>query len=140
MLLPHGTMFALVDGENFELYRNAGMEAKPNLTKVETPQLEATNFSAGIRRSEEPGRHQARTGDGSNDSLDESAHVTAVTEWLNSQVIAHKIDQLVIVADPRSLGAMRPHYHKQLKDVLLGEVSKEMIGRSGEDIVNMLKA
>ena len=27
MLLPHGTVIALVDGKNFVLYRNAGNEA-----------------------------------------------------------------------------------------------------------------
>jgi protein required for attachment to host cells len=138
MLLPHGTVFAIVDGQNFELYRNAGIEAEPRLTALDAPDLEATNFSAGARRLDGPSRHQARTGDGSNDALDESAHVAAVTGWLNQQVLSRDIDQLVVVADPRSLGEMRRHYHKQLKDVLVAEVSKTLTGRSAQEIVRVL--
>lgn len=138
MLLPHGTVFAIVDGENFELYRNAGAEAEPRLNPMEVPALEATNFSAGARRLDGPSRHQARTGDGSNDALDESAHVAAVTGWLNSQVLSREIDQLVVVADPRSLGEMRRHYHKQLKDVLVAEVPKNLAGRPAQEIARIL--
>lgn len=138
MLLPNGTVFAIVDGENFELYRNMGAEAEPRLAAMEVPELEATNFSAGARRLDGPTRHQARTGDGSNDALDESAHVAAVTGWLNSQVLSHEIDQLVVVADPRSLGEMRRHYHKQLKDVLVAEVPKNLAGRPAQEITRIL--
>lgn len=140
MLLPHGTVFAIVDGENFELYRNAGREAAPKLTALDTPDLEATNFSAGFRRRDDAvSRHQARTGDGSNDSLDESAHAAAVAGWLNQQVLDREIDQLVIVADPRSLGEMRRHYHKELKSALLTEVPKTMTGRRSEEIIKVFQ-
>ncbi|AOR78454.1 MULTISPECIES: baeRF12 domain-containing protein [Sphingomonadaceae] len=138
MLLPNGTVFAIVDGENFELYRNTGAEAEPRLAAMDVPELEATNFSAGARRLDGPTRHQARTGDGSNDALDESAHVAAVTGWLNSQVLSREIDQLVVVADPRSLGEMRRHYHKQLKDVLVAEVPKNLAGRPAQEITRIL--
>ncbi|WP_232493219.1 host attachment protein [Novosphingobium kaempferiae] len=138
MLLPHGTVFAIVDGENFELYRNSGIEAEPRLTAIDVPELEATNFSAGARRLDGPTRHQARTGDGSNDGLDEAAHVAAVTGWLNQQVLSRDIEQLVVVADPRSLGEMRRHYHKQLKDILVAEVPKNLAGRPAQEIVRVL--
>jgi len=139
MLLPHGTVFAIVDGENFELYRNAGREAAPRLTSLDAPDLEATNFSAGFRRRDAPSRHQARTGEGSNDALDESAHAAAVAGWLNQQVLDREIDQLVIVADPRSLGEMRRHYHKELKSALLTEVPKTMTGRPSEEIIKVFQ-
>ncbi|WP_159976239.1 MULTISPECIES: host attachment protein [unclassified Novosphingobium] len=138
MLLPHGTVFAIVDGENFELYRNSGAEAEPKLTSMEAPTLEATNFSAGNRKTDGQTRHQARTGDGSRDGLDEAAHVAAVTGWLNEQVLSREIEQLVVVADPRSLGEMRRHYHKQLKDVLVGEVPKTLTGRPSAEIIRVL--
>lgn len=138
MLLPHGTVFAVVDGTNFELYRNAGIEAEPRLEALPTPELELTNFSAGARINDANSRHAARTGDGSNDGVDESAHAIAVADWLNHQVLQHKIDKLVVVADPRSLGEMRKRYHKQLKEVLCAELAKTMTGRPNE-IINALK-
>lgn len=139
MLLPHGTAFAVVDGTKFEFFRNTGTEAEPRLDPVDTPDLELTNFSAGVRRNDANERFTARTGNGANDSFDESAHAIAVADWLNHQVLQHKIDKLVIVADPKSLGEMRKRYHKQLEGVLLTELAKTMTGRPTAEIVNALK-
>ena len=139
MLLPHGTSFAVVDGTKFEFFRNAGTEAEPRLDAVETPDLEPTNFSAGVRLKDAGARHTARTGDGSNDGFDEAAHAIAVADWLNHQVLQHKIEKLVIIADPKSLGEMRKRYHKQLQAVLLTELAKTMTNRSTAEIVAALK-
>jgi protein required for attachment to host cells len=138
MLLPKGTAIAVVDGTKFEFYRNTGTEAEPKLTVVDTPELELTNFSAGARINDGGARHSARTGDGSNDSVDESAHAIAVADWLNDQVLKHKLDSLVIVADPKSLGEMRKRYHKQLESILHKELAKTLTGRPVADIVKAL--
>lgn len=133
MLVPHGTMIALVDGERFELYRNTGNEAKPHLAPVAPPQLQEDNHSSGSRHYSSAGNPQ--------DSLqDEDAHAAAVTAWLNSQVLAHKLDGLVVIAAPRTLGEMRKHYHKQLQAILLDEVAKDLVGRSGPEIIAALRA
>ena len=50
MLLPHGTVFAIVDGENFELYRNTGMEAAPRLTASASIFPSRAFFSSRSRR------------------------------------------------------------------------------------------
>lgn len=140
MLLPKGTVFAVVDGEHFELYRNSGLESDPKLEQLETPDLEATNYSAGVRDHDKISRFTAGAPKDKVDKLEESASVTAVTEWLNQQVLDRKIEKLVIVADPRSLGEMRHHYHKELKAALIGELDKTMTGRPPEDIVKALRA
>ena len=59
MLLPHGTVFAIVDGENFELYRNTGMEAEPQLTAIKAPRLENTNYSAAAKDHDKIARLQS---------------------------------------------------------------------------------
>lgn len=138
MALPQGTALAVVDGTKFEFYRNIGTEAEPKLDTVQTPDLELTNFSAGARINDSGTRHAARTGDGSNDAVDESAHAIAVADWLNHQVLQHKIDKLVVIADPKSLGEMRKRYHKQLEGVLLTELAKTMTGRPAADILKAL--
>ncbi len=139
MSLPKGTAIAVVDGTKFELYRNTGTEAEPKVGAVETPELELTNFSAGARINDGGARHSARTGDGSNDSVDESAHAIAVADWLNHQVLTNKIESLVIIADPKSLGEMRKRYHKQLEAVLKKELSKTLTGRPAADIMKALE-
>jgi protein required for attachment to host cells len=133
MLLPHGTVFAVVDGEKFELYRNTGTTPEPKLEAIEIPDLAETNKSAGMR-------HHAHTGSASDERLGEDAHVTSVVDWLNDQVLAHKIDNLVVIADPRSLGEMRRRYHRDLKETLICDLDKTMTGRSGEEIVKALRS
>lgn len=49
MKIPHLAHVALVDGERFVLLRNTGQMFEPRLEPVDQPELEATNFSAGIR-------------------------------------------------------------------------------------------
>ena len=72
------------------------------------------------------------------DKLEESAHVVAVADWLNDQVLKHKIEKLVVVADPKSLGEMRKRYHKELENVLIGELPKTLTGHPPADIVKAL--
>lgn len=131
MLLPHGTVVAVVDGEKLELYRNGGNEAAPELAPLAAPKLDEHNKDAGARHlssSANPGH-----------LLQEDAHAAAVVGWLNRRVTSGDIKHLVIVAAPRTLGEMRRRYDKQLEAALIGELHKELIGQSGEDIVRALR-
>ncbi|PEQ11775.1 attachment protein [Novosphingobium sp. PC22D] len=138
MLLPHGTVFAVVDGEKFELYRNTGREADPELTSLDTPSLDETNYSYGARDHDKVSRFTTGAPKDRLDKLEESAHAVAVADWLNDQVLKHKIDKLVVIADPKSLGEMRKRYHKELEGILVGELAKTMTGRPPSDIVKAL--
>lgn len=132
MLLPHGTVIALVDGKKFELFRNSGNEAQPELAAMDSPKLEAPNKGAGAH-------HHSGSDNPSAHLLEEDAHAAAVAEWLNQQAIGHKLENLVVIAAPRTLGELRLHYHAQLKAVLMGELSKDLVGRQGPDIIAALR-
>lgn len=132
MLIPHGTIVALVDGENFELFRNTGTDAEPELTVQASPKLDTSHHGAGERRDSDKGH------DSSHHSS-EDAHAVAAAEWLNSQVLAHKIDSLVVIAAPRTLGEMRPIYHGELESRLIKELSKNLVGRRGSEVVAALR-
>lgn len=125
MLLPHGAVIAVVDGKAWDLYRNAGNEAAPELTRLETPALVEHNHSSG-------GSHA------SPHQQDETAHATAVADWLHRQVSGHKIEHLVVIAPPRTLGELRHHWSKQVQHVLLGEVAKDLIGRQPAELIAAL--
>ena len=133
MLIPHGTLIALVDGKRLELYRNTGMENHPQLEQLPAPALDEHNHSAGKRddsnRGNPSGHHHL-----------ESAHASAVAGWFNSQVLAHKIERLVVIADPLTLGELRKHYHKLTEQALHGELHKDLVGRPWSEIVAALRA
>ncbi|MFM2301119.1 MAG: hypothetical protein RLZZ84_855 [Pseudomonadota bacterium] len=131
MLLPHGTVIALVDGQNFELYRNAGNEAEPQLAVLDAPKLDASNHSAASHHSH-PGNH-------ANSQVDEDAHAAAAVGWLNEQVLGHKIASLVMIAPPRTLGEVRKHYHKQTEQAVIKELGKDLIGKPADAILLALR-
>ncbi len=131
MLLPHGTVVAVVDGRNFALFQNTGNETAPELSSLETPALHETNKGSGAR-------HISSAANPDDGQIDEDSHAAAVTDWLGRQVSERKISDLIIVAAPRTLGEMRRHYSKALKEKLVGEVDKDLIGRSAREITEAL--
>ena len=131
MLLPHGTVIALIDGKNFELYRNSGNEAEPELTAVPAPKLEEHNHSGG--------GHHSSSGNPAGHLVDEDAHANAAIQWLNSEVLAHRIDSMVVIAPPRTLGELRHHYSKQLEQALLAELNKDLLGQQPSKILETLR-
>lgn len=134
MKCPHMAHVAIVDGARFVVMRNKGQAFEPKLEKVSTPELEATNFSAGIRHQDDGGQKHGRT------DLNELAHGAAAAQWLNEQVLGGKIDDLLIIADPKTLGEMRRHYHKELEQKLVGELAKELANESTDVIEKAIAA
>lgn len=132
MLIPHGTVIALVDGKNFELYRNSGNEGEPELEPLDAPKLDQHNHSAG--------GHHSSAANPTGHLGDEDAHANAATQWLNSQVLGHKIDQLIVIAAPRTLGEMRHHYHKMLERALVKELAKDLNGHQPSEILAALRS
>ena len=131
MKLPHKAHVAMVDGENFTLFRNTGQPFEPRLEQEETPDLNPTNFSAGVKHQDDIGQRHGRT------DPQELAHGAAAAEWLNKRAIAGTLGDVLIVADPKTLGEMRQHYHGELKQRLVGEIAKTL---TGEPIKSIEKA
>lgn len=131
MLLPHGAVIAVVDGQNFELYRNAGDEAAPELAALPAPKLDAHNHSGGS--------HHSSAGNHTGGLVNEDAHASAAAVWLNEQVLAHKIKDLVVIAPPRTLGELRKHYHKLTERAIAKELHKDLIGKQPADIIAALR-
>ena len=134
MKIPHNAHVALVDGTRFIVLRNKGQVFEPSLDLVAEPDLDVTNFSAGIRNQEPSAPGGAST------NLNELAHGAAAAEWLNAKAKAGDIEQLIVVADPKTLGEMRRHYHVELKDRLAGELAKTLTGEPIPSIEKVLAA
>lgn len=128
MKLPHKAHVALIDGESFTLFRNDGQIFDPKLVELAKPSLDVSNFSAGVQHQDDVGRKLGRT------QLEELARGAAVTEWLNAKAIAGEIESLLIIADPKTLGEMRQHYHVELKQRIVGEIDKTLTGQPTDRI------
>lgn len=126
MKLPKGATVAVADGETLRLFRNGG-EHEIKLDALPQPTLGGENHSSGVRH----GSSSANPGES---RMEEDSFAAATADWLNGQALTGKIDALVVVAAPKTLGELRKHYHKQLKAKLLGELSKDLTGRSVAEI------
>ena len=120
MKVPHGALVALANGERFKLMRNIGQPFEPKLESVEEYDLLLTNFSAGVRHQDPAGQRSGST------DIDELAHGAAIAEWLNAQTLKGGIEAIVIAADPKTLGQIRQHCHKELQSRIVGELAKDL--------------
>lgn len=134
MKCPHNAHIALVDGERFVVLRNTGQIFEPKLEKVAEPDIEGTNFSAGVKHQDPTGQRKGNT------DLNELAHATAAAEWLNSQALADEFEDLIVIADPKTLGEMRRHYHKELENRLAGELAKTLTSEPIDQIEKAIAA
>ncbi len=133
MLIPHGTIIAIVDGAHFTLLRNSGTQAGPILEGQALPVLDLHGHASGGQHGHMSGRDPAS-------QVIEAQQGAAVVNWLNAEVLAHRIEDLVIIASPRALGELRPHYHAQLKHVLRGELAKDLVGKTSAEVLAALHA
>jgi protein required for attachment to host cells len=132
--VPHQALVALANGEKFVIMRNIGQPFEPRLERVTELDLELTNFSAGVRHQDPAGQRNGST------DIDELAHGAAIAEWLNTQALRGGIGELVIAADPKTLGQIRRHCHKELESRIVGEVPKDLINSPLEAIEKALAA
>ena len=120
MRIPHLALVALANGEKFKLMRNVGQPLEPKLEAVSDLDLELTNFSAGVRHQDPAGQRNGST------DIDELAHGAAIAEWLNKRALNGEIEAVVVAADPKTLGQIRQHCHKELQSRIVGELAKDL--------------
>ncbi|WP_031392868.1 host attachment family protein [Sphingomonas sp. STIS6.2] len=131
MKLPKNALVAVADGEILKLYRNTGDEGSPSLTALPDADISTSNKGSG-------GRHQSSSANPSDSQQDEDGFAAGIAALLNKQVMGGKVDAVVVIAAPRTLGELRKHYHKTLEAKLVGEVSKDLTGHSVADILKAI--
>lgn len=133
MQLPKGATVAVADGEKFNLFRNAGDEVTLKLESLAHAPVDADH------QGSTPGRHgSAANPDGGQDK--EDGFSAGVVDLLNKKALAGELTALLIIAAPRTLGAIRPQYHARLTAVLVGEIDKDLTGHSPHDIEKAIAA
>jgi protein required for attachment to host cells len=133
MKIPKNALIAVVDGEKLNLYQNSGDEHAPNLTTLPDAEVSTENMGSG-------GRHQSSSANPSDSQQNEDSFAAGVSEVLNKRAVSGKIDHLIVIAAPRTLGELRKHYHKALEAKLVGEISKDLTGHAVREIEAVVAA
>jgi len=153
MKLEHDTWVLVADGKKFLLLRNVGDQAFMHLDVADHET--STNAQARDLASDRAGRqHDAkRNVSDSVQSWGKSAmqetdwHRVAeerfaedVAERLLELSSAGRFRHLVVIADPRSLGAMRNVYDDRLASVIVAEIDKDLTNLPLDKIEASIKA
>ncbi|NII09587.1 host attachment family protein [Oleiagrimonas sp. C23AA] len=123
-LMPSETLIAVADGHRARLFRNTGSDTRPQL-REEADLVPQPNYDG-------PSGHQPP--ETSTQDIDEATFVKQVSDELYKRAHANDFENLVIVADPRTLGELRRLLHPQVRDKLRLELGKEMTKASVDEI------
>jgi len=127
LILPNDTTVAVADGNHMRLFRNKGMEPDIRLVALPDPVIDAVSQGSGAR-------HRSTAANPDAQRLDEDDFAAAAASYLNRQVLEGKIGALFVIADPRTLGEMRRHFHDAVASKLVGELARNLTGHSPEGI------
>lgn len=153
MKLDHGTWVVVADGEKYLLLRNKGDREFLHLEVVEHEN--SPNAPARELSTDRPGRrHDAKRqtagevrawGKSAMEATDwhrmeEARFVDQVVERLIQLSVSGRLQDLVVIADARSLGEFRKAYDDSLKSAILHEIDKDLTNLPLEQIEDSISA
>ncbi|MGQ0659959.1 host attachment family protein [Sphingosinicella sp.] len=144
MQLPNNSLVLVADGRKSLFFRNEGDGAFPNLSIED--KAEFANPAHHEQASDTAGQSM-KTMDGRGGSMEEvdfhrqeeDRFAAELAETLKSRALANEFEALIIVAPPRTLGALRKHYHKEVERRILGEVPKDLVNLPVPEIEKALQ-
>ncbi|GAB6197188.1 host attachment family protein [Lysobacter xanthus] len=127
--VPAGTLVVVADGRKARMFRNVGDANALSLRQHEL--MDAADIPLqGPSGVAPPQRSVAEN--------DEATFAMHVARRLNDGALTQDYAHLVIVADPQTLGEMRPQLHKETLQRLIGEIPKTLTNSPLEDIERAL--
>lgn len=128
--IPANTLVMVADGTGARLFRNAGTDFRLSLQQDAV--LEPTDLDEEGPSGVMPPESDTR--------IDEATFAKQLAHRLNEGALRQEYDHVVLVADPRTLGQMRPLLHKEVGQRMVAEVSKTLTRSPLADIERALSA
>ncbi|MDZ4790859.1 MAG: host attachment family protein [Hyphomicrobiales bacterium] len=127
--IPHKAMIVVADGTGAKFFRNSGREDTISLTAE-------GEFKPSDLEGEGPAGK--RPPESTLQETDEATFAKLLANELYRR--AHKGDfaALVLIADPQTLGQIRPLLHKEVQDALVAEIAKTLTNSTTDDIEKTL--
>lgn len=127
--IPGGAMVVVADGESARVFRNVGSNGALSLEQQELVTVQNVNDDnpSGQAPTEQSPRE-----------ADEATFAKQLARRLNHGALTNAYAHLVLVADPQTLGQMRPQLHKETLQRMHGELAKTLTNSSLHDIERAL--
>ncbi len=80
-----------------------------------------------------------RPTESSDRDTDEATFAKQLANWLYRKAHRGDFEKLVLIADPTTLGTLRPQLHSEVTDRMILELDKTLINSPVEDIADLIK-
>lgn len=127
--IPNNALIVVADGNGARLFRNVGENNAIKLTQdkvIEPIEMNGPSGSAPEGMSIK--------------QLDEATFAKQLADWLNEKALKNAYSHLVLIADPSTLGHIRPQLHKETEQRLVGEIGKTFTNSPIEHIERALQS
>ena len=127
--IPHNALIVVADGIGARFFRNGGQDFKVSL-KADG------EFKPSHLNDEGPSGH--RPPESSKQETDEATFAKQLAHELYRRAHSGDFAALVLIADPQTLGQIRPVLHKEVQDRMVHELHKTLTKASIADIEKAL--
>lgn len=124
-MLPHNALVVVADGHSATLFRNT---AKHGIELTETERVTPESLNPPAGNDAAPDLVQGEDAD----------FAARLADHLNGMVLKHKVDDIVVIADPSTLGVLRKRYHKELQFRLRREIAKNLTNSTLRNVEDAL--
>lgn len=128
--IPQGALVVVADGTGARMFRNVGDGTSLTLHQFDMLELMDMN---------DDGPAGSMPGESTGYQVDEATFAKQLAQGLNNAALKQQYEHLVLVADPITLGRMRPLLHKEVTQRLVAEVGKTLTNAPLEDIERALR-
>lgn len=127
--IPHNALIVVADGIGARFFRNRGQDLKVSL-KADG------EFKPSHLNDDGPAGH--RPPESSKQDTDEATFAKQLAHELYRRAHSGDFAALVLIADPQTLGQIRPVLHKEVQDRMVHELHKTLTKASIADIEKAL--
>lgn len=129
--IPHKALVVVADGAGAKYFRNTGHENKIALTP---------DGHYGPSNLDDEGPAGKRPPESSEQETDEATFAKQLAKELYRRAHGGDFEAMVLIADPQTLGQIRPSLHKEVRDKIVAELSKTLTKATTADIEKALNS
>jgi protein required for attachment to host cells len=127
--IPNDAVVVVADGQGARVFRNRGDGHSVSLHQYELQELVNMN---------DEGPAGSMPGESTSKQIDEATFAKQLAHGLNQGALKDQYEHLVLVADPITLGRVRPLLHKETARRVVAEVGKTLTNSPLADIERAL--
>ena len=131
--IPTGSWVVVADGTPARFFHNVGKQDALRLKQDDVIKPDVVD-----EQGQGPSGH--RPPEESPEQTDEATFAKQLVHRLNAAALKQEYEHLFLIADPKTLGEIRPQLHAEATKRITGELAKTLTNSTLEEIEKILKA